>query len=175
MFMLPPLTLKVATCSERHVQAVRCVDQQILQVGRVAAPSSGKRTTTLKCFSPSQISVAALPPSRGFDHVLDVGNVQAITGGALAVDLDHALRHFAGAVDEGRGDHARTPSRRCAAILPPSRAGRRVVAEHLDHDLAVDLRDAFQHVVADRLGEAGLDARECIAAPCPSLRSVVPW
>ena len=33
-----------------------------------------------------------------------------------------------------------------------------VLAKHFDHDLAVDLRNALEHVVANRLREARLDA-----------------
>ena len=55
---------------------------------------------------------------------------------------------------------------------------RAVVAEDLDHDLAVDLRDALEDVVADRLREAGLDARESRRARGPSRAiscSLVMW
>ena len=50
-----------------------------------------------------------------------------------------------------------------------------IVAEDLDHDLAVDLRNAFQHVVADGLGKTGLDAGQRIEALSISSIRFVPW
>ena len=114
--------------------------------------SSRSRTTTGYFRSPSQICVATLPPSAfQFNHVLNVADGQSVARGAGPVDLDLQLGNFAGSVHERACD---------AANFDPEPGllfqGLNVVPEDFDDYLPVDLRDALENVVPNRLREAGL-------------------
>ena len=101
------------------------------------------------------------PPERRFDHILDVGDVQSVARRALPVDFDLQLRNTAGAIDKGAADTAdRGDQLKHFLDLRLQEVG--VIAEHLDDDLSVDLRDRFEYVVADRLRKARLDARHLV-------------
>ena len=94
-----------------------------------------------------------------FNFILDVADVQAVARGAVAVNGDDGLRHFARAVNE-RALHA-GHVRDAAQDLGHLRAQNfRVFAKNFDDDLTVNLRNAFQHVVADGLGETRFHARQ---------------
>src|SRR5207302_3465714 len=97
-----------------------------------------------------------LAAERGLDDVFDVGDVQAVPRGALPIDLDLQLRHQPGAIDERPRDAADRRDRPQHLVRGPAEDVA-VFAEHLDDDLAVDLRDALEDVVANRLREARLD------------------
>src|SRR5439155_19521976 len=98
-----------------------------------------------------------LAPEGGLYAVLDTGDVQAVARRSRRIDLALELRHVAAPIDEGARHAA---DRQNGAQHAGGRAAQDVyvLAEHFDHDLAVDLRDALEHVVADRLREARLDA-----------------
>jgi hypothetical protein len=93
----------------------------------------------------------------GLDDVLDVGDVQSVTGRTGAIDLDPQLRDLAGAIHERTRDTGHRRDRLQDLVRKPAQHDG-VVPERLDDDLSVDLRDALEHVVADGLREARLDA-----------------
>ncbi|OUM01494.1 hypothetical protein A8M77_15900 [Variovorax sp. JS1663] len=66
---------------------------------------------------------------------------------ALAVDVDHQLGEVAEPVDLAAEHAGHLLDLVLDGFCDPAQHGQ-VVARHLDHDLAVDLRDRLQHVVA---------------------------
>ena len=103
MFIAPPTVRKLATSDERHVGAVRRRHEQALHA----------RQRALRLVQPHDHAEAllALPhlrrllaAERRLDHVLDVGDVEAVARRARAVDLDLDLRQLAQPVDEGARD-----------------------------------------------------------------------
>src|SRR5581483_1495045 len=94
-----------------------------------------------------------LPAQADLDLILDVTHVQPIPSGARPIDLQTRLRYLARAIDERALDAANRAH--CTQhLLRALGELHRIVTEDLHHDLAVDLRDALQHVVANRLREA---------------------
>src|SRR5206468_2933211 len=79
------------------------------------------------------------PTEGGFNHILDIGDVQTVTGGAGPIDLDLELGHFAPPVDECAG-HAADRRDGVQDFLRLLAQHRAVVAKDFDHDLAVNLR-----------------------------------
>ena len=170
MLMLPSRMEMSATCSNGTCEPSGVSTSMFAAWRSESRRCSGRRTTTAKCFLTFPHLCGRLAAEGGFDRVLDVGDVEAVARGALAVDFDLHLWHW--------------PTRSMAAQVTPRTSGdlakhflgvfvqhRDVVAEDLDDDLAVDLRDALQHVVADRLREA--DDRAGIARRTWSISSVI--
>ncbi len=125
-----------------------------------AARSNG----LLRAGAPPRRTCAHLPRSGGrlagqggFDHVLDVAHVQAVAGRPFAVDVDHQLRQLAQAVHLG-ALYALDLLELVLHGLDQAAQLAQVVTRHLDHDLALDLRDGLEHVVADRLRERRVHA-----------------
>jgi hypothetical protein len=116
--MLPPTVLNVATCASG----------MIVPLGAVSR------------MSRSCVSVRWCVAEYGFDHVLNIDNVQAIARGLRAVDLDQLLRQFALTVDH-RARDAGHIGYGGEHILRVTLQFHQIVAEHLDHDLPVDLRN----------------------------------
>src|SRR5919198_860881 len=133
---------------ERHVGAGRRRNEQLLHARELALlllQTHGDREAAL-AFPHLRHRLAA---ERALDHVLHVADVDAVARGARPVDAHLDLRQLAQAIDEA-ARHARHGlhllqyrDRQVAQRLE-------VLAEHLDHDLAVDLRDRLEDVVADR-------------------------
>ena len=157
MFIAPSLTAMSATSASRTwaPSAVSTQDlAHVVGVGpRVGRQSHDDAEALLALPDLGRVLAA----ERGLDRVLDVGDVEPVSGGARPIDGDLQLRHLPGAIDEGAGDARRGRHR--------VEDGRRVLpqrgpvrAKHLDHDLAVDLRNALEDVVTDRLREARVDA-----------------
>ena len=115
----------VGDVGERDVRAVG-VSTRIWRTVSASAPRLGRQPHD------DAEALLALPDlgrvlaaERGLDRVLDVGDVQAVAGGALPIDRDLQLRHLAGAIDE-RARHARrAPTPRRAPRSRPSAARRR--------------------------------------------------
>src|SRR5579862_49429 len=142
---------------QRHVRPVWRRDQQRLQ----------PRVVPFRLVQPDRDPEALLPfphlgyllaAQRGFDDVLNVLYVDAVAGGARAVDADLDLGLFAEPVD--------ICIRNAVDFLEfVQRLGREiaqdihVIAEYLDDDLALDLRDAFQDIVPHRHRKARVDPR----------------
>ena len=125
---------------QRHLRTVGRVEQQVAQRVDVAAllfAQPHDHVETPLAFPDLGRRPAA---ERGLDDVLDVGDVQSIAGGAFTVDLDLQLRNAAGAVDEGAAD-ASDRRDELQALRRSSLQHARIRPEHLDDDLAVDLRD----------------------------------
>src|SRR5581483_12494749 len=80
----------------------------------------------------------------------DIGDVQTVARRLRAVDQNLQLWNFACPVDEGTG-YAADAGDDVQNFRRPLPEHGRIVAEHLDDDLAVDLRNALEDVVADRL------------------------
>ena len=74
----------------------------------------------------------------------------AVTRGAFPVDLDLELGHFADTVDES-ARHAPDLRDRVQDLLRLGAQEGRIFAKHFDDNLAVDLGNAFQDVVTNRL------------------------
>src|SRR5712671_5585216 len=100
----------------------------------------------------------------GFNDVLNVGNVEAVTSGALAVDGDVGLRNFAHAIDEGTS-HASNRANGLENFFGVMAQSGGIFTKDFDHDLAIDLRNAFEHVIANGLAKAGIDAGNGIEGP----------
>ena len=116
MFIAPWRTPMSAT-SARRMCAPSAVSTRIWRTVSASAPRLGRQphddAEPLLAFPDLGGLLAA---ERGLDRVLDVGDVQAIAGGALPIDRDLQLRHLSGAIDEGARDAAAfpTPRRRTA-------------------------------------------------------------
>src|SRR5262249_5061040 len=141
---------------EGDMQAVRSIDEHFLKIAQ--APFRFRQAhddaEVLLTFPDLGRRFAGQP---NFNHIFNITNVQAIAGGAVAVDFNERLRHFSGAVDSGCL-HAANITNRPKHLRRFGTEFRRVVAENLDDDLAVNLGDALQNVVADGLGETGFNA-----------------
>src|SRR5207247_3276168 len=94
---------------------------------------------------------------RRLDYVLDSRNTESITSRPLTINLDLQLRHLSGTIHKS----PRHPSHRRHCVKDLLRfvaQDPRIFTEHLDDNLAIDLRDALQNIVANGLREAGFDA-----------------
>jgi len=106
--------------------------------------------------------VGRRPPAQtDFDHILDIGDVQTVPGRTGAIDLHQIVGQLADAIDQ-RARHTLHIGDFGQHALGHPAQRRNIVTEHLDHDLAVDLRNAFENVVANRLREGRLDRRQCL-------------
>ena len=115
---------------------------------------------------PPRAGSPRVPPSAVSITSCDVADVEAVARRRGAVDLDQELRQLA---QRGRRRRAPRPARRwiASSVSVASFAQRvEVVAEHLDDDLAVDLRDRLEHVVADRLRERRRRCRASSSSAC---------
>ena len=106
MFMTPSCTPIVRHLIERYLGMIRGVQQQSAKRLDVAA---------LLFAQPHHYSetLFALPHLRGgpaaercLDHILDVGDIDAVSCGPCTVDLHLQLRHPARAINKGAADAA---------------------------------------------------------------------
>src|SRR6267142_1666579 len=88
---------------ERHVGTARRGDQQILHAREVALffGQAHRHGEAALAFPHPRHRLAA---ERALDHVLHVGDVDAVARGARAIDAHLYLRQLAQAVDEGARD-----------------------------------------------------------------------
>src|SRR5205814_1814989 len=143
---------------ERDVQAVRSVHENPAHVGQAAFRLGEPHEHAEMLFAFPQLR-RGLAAQADLNLVLDVADVQSVTRAAGAVNFDDRLRYFAGAVYEGALDaaHGGNTPQHFAHLFAQH---FRVFAKNLDDHLSVNLRDAFQHVVTDRLGETRFHARQ---------------
>jgi len=152
--------LEIDQRRERHLSPGGRRDQHFLQLVELArgfgqADDDAEMAVTFPQFG------GGLAGEGRFDDVLDVHHVQAVAGSCGTVDFQTVLRQVAIAVDEGAHDTGHVAD--AVEDLPAFRTQcRHVVAEQLDDDLAVDLRDGFEDLVAYRLAEGRLDTRHVV-------------
>ena len=91
-----------------------------------------------------------LPAERRLDDVFDIGDVEAVTRSARPIDFNLQLRHLARPVHE-RARDAWNGLNRVKHLFGLLTEDDAILAEDLDDDLSVNLRDAFEDVVPDRL------------------------
>ena len=145
---------------QRDVHSLRGVHEHVLQIGQPSLCFRQSHDDAEMLFSLPQFR-RRLAAQTGLDHIFDVRNVEAVAGGAVPVNFDERLRHLARPINEGAGN-ARHRQKTADEVLRvgPQNAG--IIAEQFNDNLAVNLRNAFQHIVANRLREAGLDARNFV-------------
>src|SRR5207244_10311634 len=132
-----PSFLEIGDWLERDVQAVRSIKQDFFEIPKRSRALGHAHSDVEMLFAFPELC-RGFPRQSRLDNVLDVPDVQAITGGASAIDLDQLLWHFASAIDRSDGDAPNIGNglEHFAGFLT-KRGG--IVAKDFDHDLAVDL------------------------------------
>src|SRR6266705_1025343 len=90
---------------EGDVETVRSVHEDFFEVGQ-AALAFGQAHDDAEVFLAFPQLRRRFARQSDFDHILDVANVQAVAGGAIPVNLDEGLRHFANSIIHRRQDAA---------------------------------------------------------------------
>ena len=96
-----------------------------------------------------------------FDDILHVHDVEPVTGCRSPVDLQPVLRQIPIPVDKGPR-HAGHLADLVEQLVGTGFKRCQVVTKHLDDNLAIDLRDRFENLVAYRLAERRLDAGKIV-------------
>src|SRR5882724_8054023 len=91
-----------------------------------------------------------------FDDIFNVPNIESVPGGCIAINFNQRLGNLPRPVDN-RSLDARQIHNSFEHFRGLLAQGSRVVAKDFDYDLTIDLRDALEHVVTNRLGKTGLN------------------
>src|SRR5262249_27665505 len=91
--------LEIRHVAERDVHPFRCIDQNIFEMAKGAFRLFETDDYTEMFFALPEFG-RFFSGEAGLDHVLNIGDIEPITGRALAIDINEGLRDFAGAIDE---------------------------------------------------------------------------